>query len=94
MSKPMTPAQVAKMPSDLRMLRKLATKSNLAAARTSAEYVQKVLEAVGLAAGCETQGYRHLSPVEIAALREVVARKAAAFGAKDSPPLCYAGLPL
>ena len=44
-----------------------------------------MLEEVGLSEGCETRGYSHLSLVEIAALRDVVSRKAAAFWLKDSP---------
>ena len=50
-----------------------------AATRTSEEYVRKVLDAVGLSDGCEGRGYSHLSPIEIAALRDVVLRKSAAF---------------
>ena len=36
-----------------------------AALRTSAEYVRRVLDAVGLSEGCENRGYSHLAPVEI-----------------------------
>jgi len=56
-----------------------------AAARSSPEYALKVLEAVGLTEGRESKGYSHLSPSELAALRVVISRKAAAFWVKDTP---------
>ena len=56
-----------------------------AAARTSEEYVRKVLDAVGLSDGCEGRGYSHLPPIEMTALRDVVSRKSAAFWLKETP---------
>ena len=42
-------------------------------------------DVVGLSDGCEHRGYSYLSPVEIAALQDVVSRKTAAFWLKDTP---------
>ena len=56
-----------------------------AATRTSEEYVRQVLDAVELSDGREGRGYNHLSPIEIAALRDVVSRKSAAFWLKETP---------
>ena len=42
-----------------------------------ADLAQKILEIVGLEG--EAKGYSHLAPDELAALREVISRKAAAF---------------
>ena len=43
-----------------------------AALRTSEEYIRKVIDAVGLTERDEKRKYSHLSPVEIAALQDVV----------------------
>jgi hypothetical protein len=53
--------------------------------RRSAEYAEKILTTVGLSGAAA--GYQHLSPDELAALREVIQRKAPAFWI-DGMPRC------
>ena len=55
------------------------------AGRETPEYIKAVISEVGLEKGRESPGYRHLSDDGLAALLDLLRRKAAAFWAKGSP---------